>query len=70
MFEESVGYKLMTAENDDASYIAKETIKTQRAERIIDFVFTSKNDFIVDKFELPTRPGSDHDPIFVNIDLK
>lgn len=70
MFETSVGYQLMTEENDDVSYIAKETIKTQRAERIIDFVFASKNDFVVEKFELPTRPGSDHDPLFVNMDLK
>ena len=70
MFETSVGYELMTAENDDVSYIAKETIKTQRAERIIDFVFASKNDFVVEKFELPTRSGSDHDPLFVDIDLK
>lgn len=70
MFVEGKGYELMTAEYDDASLIAKETIKTQRAERIIDFVFTSKNDFVVEKFELPTRPGSDHDPIFVDIDLK
>lgn len=69
MFDDGEGYALMTAENDDARLIAKENIENSRLSRYIDFIFTSKNDFTVSKCEIPTREGSDHDPLFFDIEI-
>lgn len=69
MFDDGEGYALMTAENDDARLIAKEKIENSRLSRYIDFIFTSKNDFTVSKCEIPTREGSDHDPLFFEIEI-
>lgn len=69
MFDDGKGYALMTAENDDARLIAKETVESSKLSRYIDFVFTSKNDFTVEKFEVTTRDGSDHDPLYVDLEL-
>ena len=70
MFNTGEGYALMTADNDDARLVAAEKVETQRSPNLIDFIFVSKNDFNVEKYEMPTREGSDHDPIFLTMDLK
>ena len=69
MFDDGPGYAQMTAENDDARLIAKEKTENSKLSRYIDFVFTSKNDFTVDRFDVFTREGSDHDPLFVEMEL-
>ena len=69
MFDDGEGYALMTAENDDARLIAGEKIESSKLSRYIDYVFTSKNDFTVERFEVTTRPGSDHDPLYVNLEI-
>ena len=69
MFNSGEGYAMMTEENDDARLIAAERVETQRSPNLIDFIFTSKNDFTVSKYEMPTREGSDHDPIFLELEL-
>ena len=70
MFATAPGYALMTKENDDSRLVAKEKTEASRHNYIIDFVFVSKNDFEVEKNEMIGKEGSDHDPLYVELELK
>ena len=37
---------------------------------IIDFCFVSRNDFEVNKYEMTAKEGSDHYPVYLDMELK
>ena len=70
MFSTHDGYKYMTEENDDARLVAKEMIEPENLPYIIDFCFVSKNGFEVNKYEMSAKEGSDHYPVYLDIEVK
>ena len=70
MFSTHEGYKRMVEDNDDARLVAKEMIEPENLPYIIDFCFVSRNDFDVNKYEMAAKPGSDHYPVYLDIELK
>jgi len=70
MFSYHEGYKRMVEDNDDARLVAKEMIEPENLPYIIDFCFVSKNDFEVNKYEMAAKEGSDHFPVYLDIELK
>lgn len=70
MFSYHEGYKRMVEENDDARLVAKEMIEPENLPYIIDFCFVSKNGFEVNKYEMAAKEGSDHYPVYLDIEVK
>ena len=70
MFSYHEGYKRMVEENDDARLVAKEMIEPENLPYIIDFCFVSRDDFEVNKYEMAAKEGSDHYPVYLDIELK
>ena len=70
MFSTNEGYKRMVEDNDDARLVAKEMIEPENLPYIIDFCFVSKNDFEVNRYEMAAKPGSDHYPVYLDIEIK
>ena len=70
MFSYHEGYKRMVEDNDDARLVAKEMIEPENLPYIIDFCFVSRNDFEVNKYEMAAKEGSDHYPVYLDIELK
>ena len=64
------GYKRMVEDNDDARLVAKKMIEPENLPYIIDFCFVSKNDFDVNKYEMAAKEGSDHYPVYLDMEIK